>query len=69
MRPPASDNPNSTPAQFRSKLGTYLTGVVIGFAMLGMIYFFKHQAVERERAQEQQTQTQQDTGEPSGALP
>lgn len=70
MLSPDSNNPSSTPAQFRSKLGTYLTGVAIGFLMLGMIYFFKHQATQREQARQEQTnQTQQGTGDPSGAQP
>lgn len=69
MRPSSSHNPSSTPAQFRSKLGTYLTGVAIGFTLLGVIYFFKHQAEQRELAKQEQAQTQQDAGEPMGAQP
>jgi len=75
MSSPNSHNPSSTPAQFRSKLGTYLTGVAIGFTMLGVIYFFKHQASQREQARFEQTQKQQqqnqsqETGDPSGAQP
>ncbi|MCR9075438.1 MAG: hypothetical protein NXI07_05300 [bacterium] len=69
MPPSRERNPNSTPSQFRSKLGTYLTGVAIGFTLLGMIYFFKHQAVQREQARQDQSHAQQDTGEPSGAKP
>ena len=70
MRPPDSNNPSSTPAQFRSKLGTYLSGVAIGFMMLGIIYFFKHKATQREQARIDQTQqTQQETGDSSGAQP
>lgn len=65
-----TQNPSSTPAQFRSKLGTYLTGVAIGFLFLGMVYFFKYQASQRERAQRQQEMQQQETaGEQSGARP
>ena len=65
-----SHNPSSTPAQFRSKLGTYLTGVAIGFIFLGMVYIFKYQASQRERAQRQQEMQQQETvGEQSGARP
>lgn len=75
MSSPDSHNPSSTPAQFRSKLGTYLTGVAIGFMMLGIIYFFKHQATQRQQAEFEQTQSNQqqqqpqETGDPSGAQP
>lgn len=63
---PGADNNRSTPAQFRSKLGTYLTGVAIGFILLGSIYFFKSRAVQREQAALQQ---QQESGDQSGATP
>lgn len=65
-----SDN-RSTPAQFRSKLGTYLTGVAIGFLLLGLVYYFKARAVEREQARQQDSSaTQQETGsEQTGARP
>jgi hypothetical protein len=71
MLPPDAQNPSSTPAQFRSKLGTYLMGVAIGFTMLGMIYLFKHQATQRQQAEFERTQQQQqqETGDPSGAQP
>lgn len=46
---PNSGNGLSTPAQFRSKLGTYLSGVVIGFTLLGMIYFMKHLATQGQQ--------------------
>ena len=72
MSSPDSHNPSSTPAQFRSKLGTYLTGVAIGFMMLGIIYFFKHLATQRQQAefeQTQSTQQPQETDDPSGAQP
>jgi uncharacterized membrane protein len=64
-------NPSSTPAQFRSKLGTYLTGVAIGFVFLGFVYFFKHQATKREQASAEQTQqVPQESGvDPTGAQP
>ena len=67
MSSPATHNPASTPAQFRSKLGTYLTGVAIGFILLGSIYFFKSRAVQREQAALQQQQ--QESGDQSGATP
>lgn len=63
-------NPASTPAQFRSKLGTYLTGVAIGFLFLGMVSLLKYQASQRERAQRQQEMQQQETaGKQSGVRP
>jgi len=43
---PNSNNEYSTPAQFRSKLGSYLTGVIIGFTLLGMIYLMKNIATQ-----------------------
>jgi hypothetical protein len=63
-------NPSSTPTQFRSKLGTYLTGVAIGFGFLGMVYYFKYQASQREKAQRaQETQQQDQRDEQSGVRP
>ena len=72
MGAPRQHNPNSTPAQFRAKLGTYLSGVAIGFILLGMIYFFKAQAVKREQAEQaraQQQQQQETGGDQTGAQP
>lgn len=70
MSSPDLHNPSSTPAQFRSKLGTYLSGVAIGFTMLGIIYLFKHQATQRQQAELERTkEQQQETGDPSGAQP
>lgn len=81
MSPQDPSNPSSTPAQLRSKLGTYLSGVAIGFTMLGIIYFFKHQATQRQQAQGQAQIESQDepeqgdgqmprgAGEPAGAQP
>ncbi|MDF1808700.1 MAG: hypothetical protein P1U42_03300 [Phycisphaerales bacterium] len=54
-REPDFNSNRSTPSQFRSKLGTYLTGVFIGFLILGGIYYQKHLATKRldaQRAQE-----------------
>lgn len=45
-----SANGLSTPAQFRSKLGTYLSGVIIGFMLLGMIYLMKYYATQGQQA-------------------
>lgn len=52
MQAPTSSN-RSTPAQFRSKLGTYLTGVMIGFILLGMIYYQKHLATQRQQREQE----------------
>lgn len=59
------DNNRSTPAQFRSKLGTYLTGVAIGFILLGAIYYQKHRATQRFQKQQQIEQANQSTDQPS----
>ena len=48
--PTTTDNGLSTPAQFRAKLGSYLTGVIIGFTLLGLIYFMKHLATQGQPA-------------------
>jgi hypothetical protein len=52
-QPPPTNNNRSTPAQFRSKLGTYLTGILIGFMILGSIYYQKYLATQRLEAQAQ----------------
>ncbi len=46
----APDSNRSTPAQFRSKLGTYATGVAIGSLALGTIFYQKHKAIKRQQA-------------------
>ncbi len=71
MGAPSQNNARSTPAQFRSKLGTYLTGVAIGFTFLGMVYYFKAQAVKRDQQQRQAAQEQQQEtgGDQTGARP
>ncbi|MAO24734.1 MAG: hypothetical protein CMJ35_04360 [Phycisphaerae bacterium] len=74
MGAPPQNNAKSTPAQFRSKLGTYLTGVAIGFTFLGTVYYFKAQAVKRDQeqraaAQEQQQQQQEAGSDQTGAHP
>lgn len=58
------NNKFSTPAQFRSKLGTYLTGVIIGFLLLGAIYYQKHLASKYQQAQ-RDSQVESDTPTPS----
>ena len=70
MSSSSPQNAPSTPAQFRSKLGTYLTGVAIGFIFLGIVYYFKSLAVEREQATLKEQQQQQPVGvDDSGATP
>ncbi len=56
-QPPNSGNGFSTPAQFRSKLGSYLSGIVIGFTLLGMIYFMKHLATQSQQSPDAQLPT------------
>ena len=46
-----TNNNRSTPAQFRSKLGIYLTGILIGFMILGSIYYQKYLSTQRLKAQ------------------
>ncbi|MGV6813525.1 MAG: hypothetical protein ACWA5W_00790 [Phycisphaerales bacterium] len=55
--PTSTNNGLSTPAQFRSKLGTYLSGVIIGLIMLGSIYFMKYLATKEQQNQPQGTDT------------
>ncbi len=50
---PPVDSNRSTPTQLRSKLGTYLTGVAIGFFLLGTFYYQKHKATQRQQANQQ----------------
>lgn len=46
-----SSSEYSTPRQFKSKLGTYLTGVVIGLLFLAMVYTMKSLAVQSRQAE------------------
>ncbi|MDF1870100.1 MAG: hypothetical protein P1U30_06885 [Phycisphaerales bacterium] len=43
-------HPDSTPSSFRSKLGSYCTGLAIGFILLGFFMYQKHRS--EQRAQE-----------------
>ena len=52
-QPPNTSSGFSTPAQFRSKLGTYLTGVIIGLVFLGVVYYQKHLSMQRLQANAQ----------------
>lgn len=69
MSASTNHNPNSTPAQFRRKLGTYMTGVAIGFMFLGMVYYFKWQSQQRELDAQRAAQQQETGGEQTGASP
>lgn len=50
-------------AKFREKLGVYLFGVAIGFALLGFFMMKKQQAVQAQQAQQDPQSTQDNPGE------
>ena len=52
-------NPNSSPSSFRSKLGSYCTGLAIGFILLGFFMYKKHMSQQQASQQIQQEQQQQ----------
>ena len=54
---PKSNNEYSTPTQLRAKLGSYLSGVIIGFMLLGMIYYMKHLATQSPQSSDTQQST------------
>mgnify|MGYP003630631697 FL=1 len=56
-------HPNSTPSSFRSKLGSYCTGLVIGFILLGFFMFQKH--LSEKRTQERIQMNDQTNSQPS----
>lgn len=58
---PNQNNEYSTPAQFKAKLGSYLTGIIIGFALLGMIYLMKNIATQPAPNAQQSTPTEMET--------
>lgn len=64
MRASPPPKQRQSAARFRSKLATYLTGVAIGFALLGFFMMKKQQAVEAN----QDTASPQDQRE-SGPTP
>ena len=49
MRASPPPQQRQSAARFRSKLATYLTGVAIGFMLLGFFMMKKQQAVEAEQ--------------------
>ncbi len=51
------DNPNSSPSSFRSKLGSYVTGLAIGFLLLGFFMLQKHRSEQRAASQQQINQS------------
>ncbi len=55
------ENPNSTPSSFRSKLGSYCTGLAIGFILLGFFMYQKHRSEQQDAAQQQANQPAQES--------
>lgn len=49
-----SEHPNSTPSSFRSKLGSYATGLGIGFMLMGFFFYQKYQSQQRAKQRMQQ---------------
>ncbi|MFK7759764.1 MAG: hypothetical protein AB8C13_07455 [Phycisphaerales bacterium] len=49
---------SSSPTSFRSKLSSYVTGLAIGFCLLGFFMYQKHRS-EQRHAQKNQQSTQQ----------
>jgi len=63
-------HPNSTPSSFRSKLGSYCTGLAIGFILMGFFFYQKHRSQQRSQQQNQLVeQIPQSTNAPSGNTP
>lgn len=62
---------NSTPSSFRSKLGSYVTGLAIGFFLLGVFMFQKSRSQARlaETESAQQVESQQPTSDANGTTP
>jgi len=46
MMPTDHDRSAQSPSKFREKLGVYLTGVAIGFILLGFFMYQKNRAAE-----------------------
>lgn len=55
------ENPNSTPSSFRSKLGSYCTGLAIGFILLGFFMYQKHRSEQQDAVQQQTNQPAQES--------
>jgi len=62
------NHPNSTPSSFRTKLGSYVTGLAIGFILLGFFMYQKSRAEKRD-AQRIQQQLDQSQQVPTGSTP
>ncbi|MGJ8635837.1 MAG: hypothetical protein ACSHX5_03225 [Phycisphaerales bacterium] len=65
------NNPNSTPSSFRTKLGAYVTGLAIGFFLLGVFMLQKSRSEARlaEAEAAQQVESQQQTPAVDGTTP
>lgn len=65
------NHPNSTPSSFRSKLGSYLTGLAIGFFLLGVFMLQKSRSEARlaEAEAAQQVESPQQTPAVDGTTP
>ena len=61
-----SPNPINSRADFRRRLGYYLTGLAIGCFMAGMIYYARKADWERQQ-REEQSQSQEVPESPGGA--
>lgn len=53
------NHPNSTPSSFRSKLGSYATGLAIGCILMGFFFYQKHRAQQRNSQHIEQLLDQQ----------
>lgn len=62
---------NSTPSSFRSKLGSYVTGLAIGFFLLGVFMYQKNRSEARLAQAEpgQKVELQQPTSDANGTTP
>lgn len=58
-----------TPSAFRQRLGYYVTGLAIGFLMLGVMWYIKAQAKAHQDAARQATPAQPPAPTPVPALP
>jgi CHASE3 domain sensor protein len=61
-------HPNSTPSSFRSKLGSYCTGLAIGCILMGFFFYQKHRSQQRSQQQNQHVDQITDTPNPPTGL-
>ena len=59
-------NPNSTPSNFRSKLGSYMYGLAIGCMIMGFFYIMKSGA---QKNQHKPTTPEGEIHQPEGVAP